>query len=192
MRTLPIGSFDIAQRGIDLEIFQQRERGDRGRGDDAKAHVRMARAKRRRQLREHAERGRDRRDRDLAGETFLECIDLLPHRSGIADDAARPVERALAFRRESLKARTALHQHDAEELLELLDAGRHRRLRHAAGFRGAPEMPLLRERQKKFKFIDHSPSLTRTAIVQTSLKNASDERFSISISFSNRPILQRY
>jgi hypothetical protein len=53
-------------------------------------------------------------------------------------------------------------------------------------------MPLLGECQKKFKFIDHSPSLTRTGARKTRPKTASDERFSTSIAFSNRSILRAY
>ena len=151
---------DIGQPGIDLEIFQQAQHVGRRAGLDAKAHVGIARAKRRRQRRHHAEHGRDRRDPDLAGELVLEAVDLLPHRAGVADDAPRPVERALAFRRKALKARAALHQHDAEDFLELLEAGRHRRLGDAAGFRGPSEMPLLCERQQKFKLVDQRRSLT--------------------------------
>ena len=145
---------DIGQPGIDLEIFQQPQHVGRGAGLDLKAHVGIARAERRRQLRHHAEHGRDRRDPDLAGELVLEAVDLLPHRAGVADDPPRPVERAFALRRKALKARAALHQHDAENFLELLEAGRHGRLGDAAGLRGPSEMPLLCERQQKFKLID--------------------------------------
>src|SRR5207249_12309611 len=62
-----------------------------------------------------------------------------------------PVERALAFRRKALKPRAALHQHDAKHFLKLLEAGRHGRLGNAAGFGGAPEVPLFCQRQQKFK-----------------------------------------
>ncbi len=102
----------------------------------------MPRAERRRQRRHHAQHGRDRGDPDLAGELVLEAVDLLPHRTGVADDAPRPVERTFALRREALKARAALHQHYAENFLELLEAGRHGRLGDAAGLRGPSEMPL--------------------------------------------------
>ena len=52
---------DIGQPGVDLEIFQQPQHIGRGAGLDAKAHVGMARAERRRQLRHHAEHGRESR-----------------------------------------------------------------------------------------------------------------------------------
>ena len=84
----------------------------------------------------------------------FERVDFLPHRAGIADDAPRPVERPLALRRKALEPRAALHQHDAEDFLELLEAGRHRRLGDAAGLRGAPEMPFLGQRQQQFKLVD--------------------------------------
>ena len=145
---------DIGQPGIDLEIFQQAQHVGRRAGLDAKAHVRVARAERRRQRRHHAEHGRDRGDPDLAGKLVLEAVDLLPHRAGVADDPPRPVERTFALRRKSLEPRPALHQHDAENFLELLEAGRHGRLRHAAGLRSPSEMPLLCERQQQFKLVD--------------------------------------
>ena len=49
---------------------------------------------------------------------------LLAHRAGVTDDPPRPFERPLSLGREALIARTALHQHDAEHVLKLLDAGR--------------------------------------------------------------------
>src|SRR5436309_770642 len=68
--------------------------------------------------------------------------------------ASGAVERACALRRKALNAGTALHQHDAEDFLELLEAGRHGRLGNAAGLGGPAEMPLFCERQQKFKLVD--------------------------------------
>jgi hypothetical protein len=90
----------------------------------------------------------------ISPDSFLQGVDLLPHRPHVADDPPRPVQRALALRGESLKPRTALHQHHAENFLELLDAGRHRRLGHAAGFGGAAEMAFLGQRQQQFELVD--------------------------------------
>ena len=103
---------------------------------------------------DHAKRGRNRCDGDLSGKPLLEGIDLLPHRAGVADDAPRPVERALSFRGKALEPRSALHQHDAEDFLELLEAGRHRRLGDATGLGGAPEMTFLGQREQQFKLVD--------------------------------------
>ena len=126
----------------------------------------MTRAKRRRQRRHHAELGRDRRDLDFAGQLVLEAVDLVAHRAGVADDAPRPVERPLALGREALEARATLHQHHAEKFFELFEARRHRRLGDAASLGRPPEMPLLGERQQKFKLVDQEQtpfenSLTR-------------------------------
>jgi len=123
----------------------------------------MAGAERRCQRRHHAQHRGDRRDPDLAGQLVLQPVDFLPHGAGVADDAPRPVERALAFRRKALKPRAALHQHDAKHFLKLLEAGRHRRLGNAAGFGGAPEVPLFCQRQQKFKLVDQGESLMRSA-----------------------------
>ena len=106
------------------------------------------------QRRDHAERGRNRGDGDLSGQAVLERVDLLPHRAGIADDAARPVQRPLPLGRKTLKPRAALHQHDAEDFLQLLEAGRHRRLGHAAGLGGASKVTFLGQRQQQFKLVD--------------------------------------
>src|ERR1700733_13246900 len=119
----------------------------------------MTGPKRRGERCDHAKRGRYSRDGDLSGETVLEGIDLLAHRAGVADNAPRPVERALPLRRKALAPRSALHQPDAEDFLELLEAGRHRRLGDAAGLGGAPEMTFLCQREQQFKLIDQK-SLT--------------------------------
>ena len=145
---------DIGQPGIDLEIFEQAKNVSRGAGHHPKPDIRVTRAKRRRQRGDHAEHGRDRRDPDFARKLLLQRIDLLTHGAGIADDAPRPIQRALAFRRKPLKARAPLHQHHAKNFLQLLEAGRHRRLRDAAGLRGPSEMAFLGERQQKFKLVD--------------------------------------
>ena len=105
----------------------------------------------------------------------LSAVDLLPHRAGIADDAPRPVERALALGRKALEARAALHQHHAEDFLELLEAGRHRRLGDAAGLGGAPEMTLLGQRQQKFKLVDQERNL-RDNLEDTAITSTTADR----------------
>ena len=92
--------------------------------------------------------------RDFAGKTVLEGVDLLAHRAGIADDAPRPVQRPLPLGRKALEPRAALHQHDAEDFLKLLQAGRHRRLGDATGLGGASEVTFLGQRQQQFKLVD--------------------------------------
>src|SRR5277367_1646244 len=54
------------------------------------------------------------------------------------------------------RKRGTLHQHDAQRVFELLDAGREGRLRHAALFGGPAEIALARQRQKIFELVDHS------------------------------------
>ena len=49
----------------------------------------------------------------MAGKTALQGVDFLAHGARIADDAPRPIEHALAFRRETLEARAALHKQHA-------------------------------------------------------------------------------
>src|SRR6185437_6245993 len=144
---------DIGQSGVDFEILQKPEHLYRGARYHAKADVRMAGAKRCRERGDHAEHGRDCRDPDLARKLVLQRIDFLAHRPGIADDAPRPIQRTLAFGGKALKTRTALYQHYAENFLQLLETGRHRRLRDTAGLRRASKMTLLGQRQQKFKLV---------------------------------------
>ena len=91
----------------------------------------------------------------MSGEAALQRVDLLAHGARVADDAARPIEHALAFGGEPLEPRTALHEQHAERILELLDAGREGRLAHAAGLGGMTEMPLARERDHEFELVQH-------------------------------------
>ncbi len=104
---------------------------------------------------DHRQRGRDGGDAQAAGQAVLERVHFLAHGAGVADDAARPVEHALALRREALKARAAVDQQDAEAILELLHAGRQSRLGDAAGLGGAAEMLFPRQGEQKFELVDH-------------------------------------
>ena len=116
-------------------------------------------AKRRGQPRHHGERGRDRRDADAAGKAVARRAHLLAHGARVADDAPRPSEHLLAFRRQPLEARAALTSMTPSVSSSCLIAGRQRRLRHAA-FLGRPaEMLLLGERDEEFELVDHGPTL---------------------------------
>ena len=92
----------------------------------------------------------------MTGQAVLQRIDLLTHGTGVADDAARPIEHPLAFRGEALETRAALHQQHPERIFELLDAGRQRRLAHAASLGRMAEMALARQRNDEFEFVDHA------------------------------------
>ena len=111
------------------------------------------------QARHHGQRGRDRGDADMAGKPVPRRAHLLVHGAGIADDAARPFQHPLAFRRQPLEARAALDQHDAELVLQLLDRGRKRRLGDAAALGRPAEMLLLGERDEEFQLVDHGGKL---------------------------------
>src|SRR5260370_27000991 len=91
----------------------------------------------------------------MPAKTLLQRLHFLAHGAGVSDDAARPIEDALAFRGEAEEARRALHQHHAQRVFELLDAGREGRLRHAALLGGPAEIALPRQRQKIFELVDH-------------------------------------
>ena len=91
----------------------------------------------------------------MPAQALLQGLHFLAHGAGVGDDAARPVEDPLAFRGEAQEARGALHQHDAQRVFELFDAGREGRLRHAALLGGPAEIALARQRQKIFELVDH-------------------------------------
>src|ERR1700690_1052816 len=119
-----------------------------------------------RQRLDHGMRHRDRGDAQPAGEAVLERVNLLAHGAAVADDAARPVEHPLALRREILEPRAAIDQKHAETMLELLDAGRQRRLGDAAGLGRPAEMLFARQRQQEFELIDHSLSPPKDAVTR--------------------------
>ena len=78
----------------------------------------------------------------------LEFLDLGQHAMGV-------LQRQLALRREAEIAMAALDDRRAKLLLELPDRRRQRRLRDVAGFGGAAEMLLARQRHKIFELTDH-------------------------------------
>src|ERR1700704_5856268 len=58
----------------------------------------------------------------LPGERGLGRMNVLAHGARVADDAPRPFEHALAFRRQSVKARAAVDEEHPKCVLELFDA----------------------------------------------------------------------
>src|SRR6185312_6185504 len=97
------------------------------------------------------QRGGDRAEAQAAYEPVPEGAHLLVQALHIAKDPACPHQDPLALRRESLESLAALHDEDAELLLQVLDAGGERGLGHLARGRRAREMPLDRQRQEVAK-----------------------------------------
>jgi hypothetical protein len=110
---------------------------------------------------DHRQRCRNGRNAQPAGETVLERVHLLPHRPAIANDAPRPIEDPLAFRRKVLKSRAAIDQKDTERIFQLFDASRQSGLRDAASFGGAGEILFARQGKEKFKLIDQDRAPTQ-------------------------------
>ena len=81
---------------------------------------------------------------------------FLAHRASVADNSARPGKHLLSLGGQPLKARTAMHQHHAELVLQLLDRGRQRGLGNAQSLSRPSEMLLLGERNEEFQLVDHS------------------------------------
>ena len=95
-----------------------------------------------RQIRNTRQRGRDRADAQVARKAALETA--IPgawcaHRRR----TARPLEHALALGCETAKPGPPLHQRRPEVFFQALYRRGEGRLRHACGFRRAPEMALL-------------------------------------------------
>ncbi len=129
------------------------------RDSTEKRHARVLFAERRGQPWHHGERGRNRRDADVAGKAVPRGAHLFLHGARVAGDAPRPDQHLLAFRRQPLEARTALDQHDAQRLLELLDRRRQRRLGDAELLGSPAEMLLPCEFDEEFELVDHGRKL---------------------------------
>ena len=147
--------FQIGDAGVDLEVLEQVEDFDRGARPDGELHVGMPLAIGRGEPRNHRQRGRDRGDPQPPGQAVAQRIDLLAHRAGVANDAAGPVEHALALRRETLEPRAAVHQQHAHLLFKLLHARRQGRLGHPTGLGSAAEVLLPRQGQNEVELVDH-------------------------------------
>src|ERR1700732_3579788 len=91
----------------------------------------------------------------MPGERGLGRMNVLAHRARVADDAPCPFEHALAFRRQSVKARAAIDEQHPQRIFELLDARRQGRLGHPAAFRGAAKIAFPRQRYQEFELVDH-------------------------------------
>ena len=96
----------------------------------------MLGAIRRRQHGRHGERGGNSGHLDVAGQAALERVDVLAHRSCVADEAARRLKHPLALG-VNPKPRTALYEQYAEHVLQIFDSRRQGRLADTAGFRCA-------------------------------------------------------
>ena len=95
---------EIADAGIDLEVLEQVQDFDRGARQDREADARDAwPGTASSGARRSAARSGSRRCAGGPDEAALQGIEVLPHRLGVADDAARPVEHPLALGREALE-----------------------------------------------------------------------------------------
>jgi hypothetical protein len=120
------------------------------------------RSQRRGQFGNDRQRGGHRRQPKMAGQTAFQRADLVVHRARIADNAARPVEHALAFRSEADKARLSIHQQHAETFFELLQTRRQRRLRDATGIGGAAKMLLTSKCEQHLQLVDQAATIRRS------------------------------
>jgi len=70
--------------------------------------------------------------------------------------------RSPSLRGERYKTRATLDEHHAKDFLELFEACRHCRLRDAASFGGAAEVPFFCQSQQEFEFFDQEARLRQT------------------------------
>src|SRR3984893_10179934 len=91
----------------------------------------------------------------MPGERGLGRMNVLAHGARVADDAPRPFEHALAFRRQPVKARAAIDEQHPQCVFELFDARRQGGLGHPAAFRGAARIAFPRQRYQEFELVDH-------------------------------------
>ncbi|EGE56132.1 hypothetical protein RHECNPAF_7500102 [Rhizobium etli CNPAF512] len=150
--------FKIGDAGVDLEIFEHAQHLQRIARDDREGDAGMSFLKGRGDARKHGEGRRNGGETNVAGKTAPRRAHFLSHGAGIADDAPRPLEHALPLRRQPLKPRPALHEHDAELILQLADGGRERRLRNPAFLRSAAEMLFIGKGDEEFQLVDHPVS----------------------------------
>jgi hypothetical protein len=117
--------------------------------------------------------------------------DFLAHRALVGDDPARPSEDAIPLRGQALETRSAIHKEHAHLLFECLDAGRKRRLRHAAGFRGTAEVPLARKGHEKLELGNQMRGLGRRdlAITLSLAIEKSNRSRSIGVVEASNPLL---
>ena len=115
----------------------------------------MPRGERRRELGCDGEGCRDHGEAQMPGHTGPQRADFLAHGFVVGDDPPRPCQHCLALGRETLIARSAPDEQDAERLLKLPDSRRQRRLGDAAQFGCPAEVLFLRETQEVGKLIDH-------------------------------------
>ena len=159
---------EIGDAGIDLEIFQETEN----------------------LLRDLRRQNGELHRRDGARDRARSAVSIMASAMGIAAMRSRPVRPCLSAwtssrmarlsptmrraqsstrspsGREILEPRAAIDQEHAETLLELLDAGRQRRLGHAAGFGGPAEMLFARQREQEFELIDHNLPTTLDTVTR--------------------------
>ena len=153
---------DVGQACIDFEVLDHRQDLDRGARQDRELHVGMLGAVRRGQRRDHGERRRNGGDLEMAVQALLQGAHFLAHGPRVGHDRTRPVEHPLSLGGEAQEARRALHQHDAQGLLELLDARGEGRLRDAAQFGGLAEILFARQRQEILELVDHPVTAPRS------------------------------
>src|ERR1700731_4589110 len=117
---------------------------------------------------DHGERGWHGGERQMPGERGLRRMNVLAHGARVADDAPRPFEHALAFRRQSVKARAAIDEQYPQCLFDLFDARRQGGLGHPAAFLGAAKIAFPRQRYQEFELVDHvaAPDCERSTPVR--------------------------
>ena len=136
---------EVGDAGMQLEIVEPALDVDRAAREQLDAQAGLAREQGRGQLGHHGQGGGDDPDGDPPAQRLAGAHQLLLERVAVGQDPLRPGQHPLALRRQALEPVAALDHQHAQILLEMPQARRQRRLRHAARLGGAGEVPLAGE-----------------------------------------------
>ena len=156
---------EVGQPCVEREVIEATLDIDRAQGHDRDGHARMNRRERCGELRGEWQRGGNGAQPEASHQLVAERADFLMQALDVAEDAPGPDEDPLALGGKALEPLAALDDQHAQFLLEVLDAGGERGLRHLARRRRAREMALDRQarRYRRFRVSTVQPSRSRTS-----------------------------
>ncbi len=136
---------EVGDAGMQLEIVEAALDVDRAAREQLHAQAGLAGEQGRGQLGHHGQGGGDDADGDPPAQRLAGTHQLLLERVAVGQDPLRPGQHPLALLGQALEPVAALDHEHAQILLEMPQARRKRRLRHAARLGRAGEMPLAGE-----------------------------------------------
>jgi signal peptide peptidase SppA len=95
---------------------------------------------------------------------------LILHGAHVANDAPRPIQNALPFRRQTLKPTAAKHQPHAKLILQLTDGAAQGWLGNTAHLSRPAKVPLCRQSYEHFQLVDHAITNPQSALARKPLQ----------------------